>query len=194
MDRLHFDEAWYAYARFNPLYRERYAMHGDPAAHTGPTVFATHSTHKVLAALSQASFIHVREGRNAIGHARLNESFMMHSTTSPLYTIIASNDNRLVGVLQRIAICYLCAGLIFCYFGQRGRIVWCVGLLAGYWLTMTIVPAPHSSRARRSASARICPPQPWPWPPGRTANVPKYAPAVKGEVEAIWEAGGGRRC
>ena len=49
---------------------------------------------------------------------------------------------RLLGVLQRIAICYLCAGLIFCYFGQRGRIVWCVGLLAGYWLAMTIVPAP----------------------------------------------------
>jgi lysine decarboxylase/arginine decarboxylase len=67
-------------------------MHGDPAAHEGPTVFTTHSTHKVLAALSQASFIHVREGRNAIGHARLNEAFMMHSSTSPLYTIIAAND------------------------------------------------------------------------------------------------------
>jgi arginine/lysine/ornithine decarboxylase len=92
VDRLHFDEAWYAYARFNPLYHERYGMHGDPASHSGATIFATHSTHKVLAALSQASFIHVREGRNAIGHARLNEAFMMHSSTSPLYTIIASND------------------------------------------------------------------------------------------------------
>jgi arginine/lysine/ornithine decarboxylase len=58
IDRLHFDEAWYAYARFNPLYRGRYAMFGDPAAYkNGPTVFATHSTHKLLAALSQASFI-----------------------------------------------------------------------------------------------------------------------------------------
>jgi arginine decarboxylase len=92
VDRIHFDEAWYAYARFNPLYRERYGMCGDAALHTGPTVFATHSTHKVLAALSQASFIHVREGRASIEHARLNEAFMMHSSTSPLYTIIASND------------------------------------------------------------------------------------------------------
>lgn len=92
VDRIHFDEAWYAYARFNPLYRERYAMHGDPACYSGPTMFATHSTHKVLAALSQASFLHVREGHNAIEHARLNEAFMMHSSTSPLYTIIASND------------------------------------------------------------------------------------------------------
>jgi arginine/lysine/ornithine decarboxylase len=45
IDRLHFDEAWYAYARFNPLYRGRYAMFGDPAAYKdGPTLFATHST------------------------------------------------------------------------------------------------------------------------------------------------------
>ena len=52
VDRIHFDEAWYAYARFNPLYTGRHAMHGDPKDHSGPTVFATHSTHKRLAALS----------------------------------------------------------------------------------------------------------------------------------------------
>ena len=93
IDRLHFDEAWYAYARFNPLYAGRYAMFGDPAAYRGgPTMFATHSTHKLLAALSQASFIHIRDGRDAIEHARFNESFMMHASTSPFYPIIASNE------------------------------------------------------------------------------------------------------
>jgi arginine decarboxylase len=92
VSRIHFDEAWYGYARFNPLYRDRYAMYGDPAAYRGPTVFATTSTHKLLAALSQASFIHVRDGTDPIDHARFNESFMMHASTSPLYTIIASNE------------------------------------------------------------------------------------------------------
>ncbi|MEM5341389.1 Orn/Lys/Arg decarboxylase N-terminal domain-containing protein [Paraburkholderia azotifigens] len=94
VDRLHFDEAWYGYARFNPLYRDRFAMHGDPAEHDAskPTVFATHSTHKLLAALSQASFIHIRNGRNPIEHERFNESYMMHASTSPQYAIIASND------------------------------------------------------------------------------------------------------
>ncbi|MBD1552281.1 Orn/Lys/Arg decarboxylase N-terminal domain-containing protein [Pseudomonas typographi] len=94
VDRLHFDEAWYGYARFNPLYRDRFAMHGDPAEHddTKPTVFATQSTHKLLAALSQASMIHVRNGRNAIDHGRFNESFMMHASTSPNYAIMASCD------------------------------------------------------------------------------------------------------
>lgn len=94
VDRLHFDEAWYAYARFNPIYRERYGMHGEPGTRdrSKPTVFTTHSTHKLLAALSQASMIHVRDGRNPIEHARFNEAFMMHASTSPSYPIIASND------------------------------------------------------------------------------------------------------
>src|SRR3954466_1031256 len=92
VDRIHFDEAWYAYARFNPLYKGRHAMHGDPKDHEGPTIFATHSTHKLLAALSQASLLHIRDGRSPIPHSRFNESYMMQASTSPLYTIIVSND------------------------------------------------------------------------------------------------------
>ena len=93
-DRIHFDEAWYGYARFNPLYRDRYAMRGDPAGHPadGPTVFATHSTHKCLAALSQTSYIHIRDGRGAIDHGRFNEAYCSQASTSPLYALIASND------------------------------------------------------------------------------------------------------
>ncbi|MEP7298244.1 MAG: Orn/Lys/Arg decarboxylase N-terminal domain-containing protein [Burkholderiales bacterium] len=94
VDRLHFDEAWYGYARFHPMYAGRFAMRGDPATPRpdGPTVFATQSTHKLLAALSQASYIHIRDGRRPIAHARFNEAFMMHASTSPQYAIIASND------------------------------------------------------------------------------------------------------
>lgn len=92
VDSVHFDEAWYGYARFNPLYRERFAMRDDARVPGGPTVFATQSTHKLLAALSQASMIHVRNGRIPVEHARFNEGFMMHSSTSPLYPIMASLD------------------------------------------------------------------------------------------------------
>ena len=94
VDRIHFDEAWFGYARFNPLYRDRYAMRGRPSEHPddGPTVFATHSTHKLLAALSQTSYIHVRDGRGAIDHGRFNEAYCSQATTSPLYALIASND------------------------------------------------------------------------------------------------------
>jgi len=94
VDRIHFDEAWYGYARFNPMYRDRYAMRGDPASHSkdAPTVFATHSTHKLLAALSQTSWIHIRDGKNAIDHGRFNEAYCAQASTSPLYQLIASND------------------------------------------------------------------------------------------------------
>lgn len=94
VDRLHFDEAWFGYARFNPIYAGRFTMRGEPGAAGGdrPTLFATQSTHKLLAALSQASYIHLRNGRRPIDHARFNEAFMMHASTSPQYAIIASND------------------------------------------------------------------------------------------------------
>src|SRR3954468_23091318 len=94
VDRIHFDEAWYGYARFNPMYRDRFAMRGDPGEHAedGPTVFATHSTHKLLAALSQTSYIHIRDGRGAIDHGRFNEAYCTQASTSPLYALIASNE------------------------------------------------------------------------------------------------------
>jgi arginine decarboxylase len=93
-DRVHLDEAWYGYARFNPLYKNRFAMRDDPATHAkdSPTVFATHSTHKLLAALSQTSWIHIRDGKGAIDHGRFNEAYCTQASTSPLYLLIASND------------------------------------------------------------------------------------------------------
>lgn len=92
VDHIHFDEAWYAYARFNRIYKDHFAMRGDPADHKGATVYATHSTHKLLSALSQSSYIHVREGRKNVCFDRFNQAYMMQSTTSPLYAICASND------------------------------------------------------------------------------------------------------
>ena len=55
-------------------------------------MFATHSTHKLLAALSQTSFIHIRDGRGAIDHGRFNEAYCSQASTSPLYALIASNE------------------------------------------------------------------------------------------------------
>jgi arginine decarboxylase len=87
---LHFDEAWFGYARFHPLYAGRFGMHTTDQV--GPTVFATQSTHKVLAAFSQGSMLHIRQGRGPVDHPRFNEAFMMLTSTSPQYTIIASLD------------------------------------------------------------------------------------------------------
>ncbi|HOA72036.1 MAG TPA: DUF5009 domain-containing protein [Phycisphaerae bacterium] len=49
---------------------------------------------------------------------------------------------RLLGVLQRIAICYLFASLIFCHFRLKGILAICATILIGYWAMMTFVPVP----------------------------------------------------
>jgi len=49
---------------------------------------------------------------------------------------------RLPGVLQRIAVCYLSATLIFLRTGVRGQVIWTAGLLLGYWLLMAFAPFP----------------------------------------------------
>ena len=94
--RLHLDEAWFAYARFNPLYIHRYGMSVDEETLPGPqrpTVLATQSTHKLLAALSQSAMLHVKNSpRSPVDHQQFNETFMMHATTSPMYPMIAGLD------------------------------------------------------------------------------------------------------
>lgn len=43
---------------------------------------------------------------------------------------------RLLGVLQRIALCYLFASLIFYYFGKKGAIAYIFIALFGYWAAL----------------------------------------------------------
>ncbi len=58
-----------------------------------PLLFSTHSSHKMLAAFSQASMIHVQDGgQRRLDVPRFNEAFMMHTSTSPQYGILASLD------------------------------------------------------------------------------------------------------
>jgi predicted acyltransferase len=52
------------------------------------------------------------------------------------------SDIRVLGVLQRISLCYLAASLMFLNFSLRGLIAAFVGLLVGYWALMTFVPVP----------------------------------------------------
>ena len=93
MPRVHFDEAWYAYGKFHPIYKHRYAMGVPRDMKNRPTVFSVQSTHKMLPAFSMASYIHVSNSERAqMEWAPLKEAFMMHGTTSPFYPLIASLD------------------------------------------------------------------------------------------------------
>jgi arginine decarboxylase len=93
VDRIHFDEAWYAYAKFHPVYDGRFAM-GLKNELDSTTLFAVQSTHKMLPAFSMASMIHIKVNKKKpnLEKDRFNEAFMMHGTTSPFYPMIASID------------------------------------------------------------------------------------------------------
>ena len=91
--RVHFDEAWYAYAKFHEIYEGRYAMGVPDEMPNRPAIFAVQSTHKMLAAFSMGSMVHVKlSDRAPMDFDLFNEAFMMHGTTSPFYPLIASLD------------------------------------------------------------------------------------------------------
>jgi predicted acyltransferase len=50
---------------------------------------------------------------------------------------------RIMGVLQRIAVCYFIASLIFLNSSWKGQLIWCVGLLLSYWALMEWIPVPE---------------------------------------------------
>jgi len=49
---------------------------------------------------------------------------------------------RIPGVLQRIAVCYLLASLVFIWTGWRTQAALAAALLAGYWAVLTLIPMP----------------------------------------------------
>jgi arginine decarboxylase len=93
IDTLHFDEAWLPHAAFHDFYRNMHAIGRERPRAKESMIFATQSTHKLLAGLSQASQILVREPQTRKLNSHVfNEAYLMHTSTSPQYSIIASCD------------------------------------------------------------------------------------------------------
>ena len=93
IDTLHFDEAWLPHATFHDFYGDYHAIgEGRPRCKES-MVFSTQSTHKLLAGLSQASQILVQDAENnKLDRDIFNEAYLMHTSTSPQYSIVASID------------------------------------------------------------------------------------------------------
>ncbi|MGH6646468.1 Orn/Lys/Arg decarboxylase N-terminal domain-containing protein [Aquabacterium sp.] len=93
IDNIHFDEAWLPHAAFHNFYGEFHAMGKDRVRPKEAVVYATQSTHKLLAGISQASQVLVQDAQNTKLDTHLfNEAYLMHTSTSPQYAIIASCD------------------------------------------------------------------------------------------------------
>ncbi|MEO1947801.1 MAG: aminotransferase class I/II-fold pyridoxal phosphate-dependent enzyme, partial [Methylophilaceae bacterium] len=93
IDTLHFDEAWLPHATFHDFYGDYHAIGEARPRCKESMVFSTQSTHKLLAGLSQASQILVENAENnQLDRDVFNEAYLMHTSTSPQYSIVASID------------------------------------------------------------------------------------------------------
>ena len=93
IDTLHFDEAWLPHAAFHDFYGDYHAIGYERPRCKTSMIFSTQSTHKLLAGLSQASQILVQDSEDRkLDRDVFNEAFLMHTSTSPQYAIIASCD------------------------------------------------------------------------------------------------------
>ena len=93
VDNLHFDEAWLPHAAFHPFYGTYHAMGKNRERPKEAVVYATQSIHKLLAGISQASHVLVQDSQTVkLDKHLFNEAYLMHTSTSPQYSIIASCD------------------------------------------------------------------------------------------------------
>jgi len=75
--------------------------------------------------------------------------FYYGGLSTPLHQI------RFMGVLQRLAICYFAAGLLFVYLKPRALVATCMALLVGYWVLLTFVPVPGIGAGNYAEGANL---------------------------------------
>ncbi len=93
VENIHFDEAWLPHAAFHPFYGSYHAMGKKRKRPKEAMVYSTQSIHKLLAGISQASHVLVQDSQTVkLDKHLFNEAYLMHTSTSPQYSIIASCD------------------------------------------------------------------------------------------------------
>ena len=106
---------------------------------------------------------------------------------------------RIPGVLQRIAVCYLAAALVYLLTSTRAQAIIASGLLLGYWLVMSVVPVPGYGAGDLSPEGNLAAyidravlgPHIWQFakvydPEGILSSVPAVATALLGVLTGAW--------
>jgi predicted acyltransferase len=85
-----------------------------------------------------------REGRGRAHLRVLRRALLLYLLGFIYYGGVSDNweEVRWLGILQRLALCYLFVSLMFLNLDLRGMIAACVALLVGYWALLTFVPVP----------------------------------------------------
>ena len=95
-DYIFFDSAWIGYEQFIPMMKDCSPLLLDLKPED-PGIFVTQSVHKQQAGFSMTSQVHKKDSHikgqdRYVPHKRVNNAFMMHASTSPLYQLFAALD------------------------------------------------------------------------------------------------------
>lgn len=112
---------------------------------------------------------------------------------------------RIPGVLQRIAVCYLVAAIIYLLTSTRAQAMIAAALLLGYWLVMTVVPVPGYGAGDLGPEGNLAAyldrailgPHIWQYakvydPEGILSSIPAVATALLGVLTGTWLRSGRR--
>ena len=113
---------------------------------------------------------------------------------------------RIPGVLQRIALCYLVAALVFFWTGWRSQAALTLTLLLGYWAALTLVPVPGFGAGQLDPEGNLAAyvdrvlfgPHIWRTarvydPEGLLSTIPAIATTLAGVLAGHWLRTGGSR-
>jgi predicted acyltransferase len=128
-----------------------------------------------------------REGKRAAHLRVLRRSLLLFALGVLYYGGMSKHwpDIRLVGVLQRIAICYLFASLLFLNFRWRGLVSAFILLVGGYWMLMTFVPVPGVGAGSYAMDANLANWIDFNYLPGMKWNVTRDPEGLLSTLPAI---------
>lgn len=112
----------------------------------------------VAITLSVGSRLERGVARSALMRQVLQRSLILYALGLLVYLFPGFHFStmRVLGVLQRIAICYLIASSIYLSTTTvRARVLWIVSLLTGYWLLMKLVPVPGYGAGRLDVAGNL---------------------------------------
>jgi len=128
-----------------------------------------------------------RDGKAKVHWRVLRRSLILYVLGVVAYGGMSGHwaDVRLLGVLQRIALCYLFTALMFLNFNLRGMVAAVVGLLVGYWAVMTFVPIPGIGAGSFAPDANVANWIDLHYLPGRLWDVTRDPEGILSTLPAI---------
>ena len=141
----------------------------------------------------------VCEGRGAVLRRILRRTVLLYALGLFYYggfgTPLA--ELRLLGVLQRLALCYGAASLLYLYLKPGGLVAVVSGLLIGYWALLTFIPVPgfgagdfaEGHNLANWIDARFLPLRKWDGDhdsEGLLSTLPAIASCLLGVLASLW--------